>query len=555
MSLLLTSILLAQEAVEKAPVPALAEQAAPTKRATLSALLATRESLRAGMEEQRKKLRSEITETGKQDVQAEIERLEKRRLEVERDFNALVTGRQSLVDLTSDPVAQTPMKLQDEIGQLLIPVFSDLRDVTRRPQELQSLRQELALLLSQKTQAERALDDVEVLLGELKAEPEKDASLTKELLATRERWQVRRDDVLNRIAVIENELKEVEKDAGSFWSELGRQVTNFIFVRGANIALALLAFLVVLFGLRGAYYYVLKLVPVKKYEKLSFSSRLLDVVHKGVSVVLAVAAALLVLYARGDWLLGGLALFAVGAMVMTAKSGISRHMEDLQMMLNLGQVREGERIYIDGVPWRVGAIHMFTQLTNIVIGGSGLRLPLDILSTFTSRPSGLDEPWFPCSKRSYVIIDGSLFAQVTDITPDRVELVHGGGLKRWMPIGEFMKADVSCLSGGFARSMTLGLDYKHQAQALKEIPELLKADVRKALLETMREEELVNVIVEFEQAADSSLNFIIVGVFTGSQAANYPNLTRVLQRAALDSATRHGWNIPFPQMVLRKAEK
>lgn len=556
MSLLLPLVLTAQTELPKAEVPALAElPAAPDKRKTLSSLLLTRDTLRKELDEQRQRLREETSETGKQEAQVEIERLEKRRQEVERDFNVMVTGRESLVDLNTQAQAQAPMKLQDEIGQLLTPIFSDLREMTRKPQEIQTLRQALEIQRAQQQQAERALADVDSLLAKMKADTAEAApGLVAELTASRENWQERRDEVANRVEVMEYELSTLEAGSGNFWSELGSQVTNFIFVRGVNIALAVLAFLVVLFGLRGAYYYALKIVPVKKYEKLSFSSRVLDVVHEGVSLVLALGAALLVLYARGDWLLGGLALFAVGAMLLTAKDGIARHMKDLQMMLNLGPVREGERVYIDGVPWRVGAIHMFTQLTNVVIGGPALRLPLDVLSRMTSRPSGMDEPWFPCAKRAFILLDGTLFAQVTDITPDRVELMHGGGLKRWMPIGDFVKANVSCLSGGFARSMTLGLDYKHQAEALTVIPEMLKADVRQALLERMREEELVNVIVEFDQAADSSLNFLIVGVFAGSQAPNFPGLTRALQRAALDSATRHGWNIPFPQMVMHRAE-
>lgn len=535
-------------------VPQVPEAESLDKKKTLSSLLLTRENLRKSLEEQRQKLKAETNETTRQDIQNEIDRLEKRRQELERDFNLLVTGRQSLVDLAAAPEPEAPLKLQDEIGLFITPIFSDLREMARKPREIQNLRDELERLEDRKKQAETALADVEKLQEELKASRTSDPSLHKELVATRARWTTQREDVMNRIAVMKSELTSLQDGTGGFWTDLGNQIKNFVFIRGANIALALIAFLTVLFGLRGAYYYALKLVPVKKYQKLSFSSRLLDVVHKGVSAVLAVGAALLVLYARGDWLLGGLALLAIGALLMTAKSGISKHMEDLQMMLNLGPVREGERVYINGVPWRVGAIHMFTQLTNQVIGGPGLRLPLETLSKMTSRPSGLDEPWFPCSKRAHILLNGSLFAQVADITPDRVELVHGGGLKRWMPIGDFMKADVSCLAGGFARSIVVGLDYKHQAQALTEIPELLKVDVRRVLLETMREEELVNVIVEFEKAGSSSLDFIVVGVFAGTQASNFPSLNRVLYRAALDSANRHGWEMSFPQMVVRHAE-
>lgn len=534
--------------------PAPVEPEVPDKKKTLSSLLATRDGLRKSLEEQRQRLRSETNETAKQEIQDEIQRLEKRRQEVERDFSVLVTGQQSLEDFSSTPSTQAPLKLQDEIGQLLTPVFSDLRDLTKRPREVRALQEELISLDNQRLQAQRSLDEVDRLLAELKASKNGEASLRTELGDTRKRWKTRLDEVTSREAVVQHQLNELHASGASFWSELGHQVKRFVFTRGANIALALIAFLVVLFGLRAAYYYALKLVPVKKYQSLSFSARVLDVAHEGGSLLLAIIAALLVLYARGDWLLGGLALLALGGLLMTAKSGIGKHLEELQFLLNLGSVREGERVYIQGVPWRVGSIHMFTQLTNVAIGGPGLRLPLAELSKMISRPSVLDEPWFPCSKRSYILLNGTLFAQVTDITPDRVELVYGGGLKRWMPIADFVKADVACLSGGFVRSITLGLGYRHQADALTAIPEVLREDVRKTLLESVREEELVNLVVEFEKAGDSSLDFIIVAAFAGSQASNYPNLTRVLQRAALASATRHGWDIPFPQMMLHRAQ-
>lgn len=536
---------------EEPPPPA--EEKLDTGK-TLSSLLTSRETNRKALETQRRKLKDETSEEGKATVTAEIERLERRKAEIERDFNLIVTGRQSLEDLSTEPDKQAPLKLQDEVTSFLSPIFSELREMTRRPREVQSLEDELDRLQAQDAQARKALADVDKLIATLKTEPDRDPAVERELKQTRATWTARLDETQNRLSVVKHELAQLRDSGASFWADLGIQVRNFVFIRGANVLLALLAFVTVLFGLRGAYYYAIKLVPVKRYEKLSFSNRLLDVVHKGVSAALAVGAALLVLYARGDWLLGGLAVIALGALLMTAKDGMSRHLEDLQMMLNLGRVREGERVYIKGVPWRVGSIHMFTQLTNLIIGGPGLRLPLDLLATMTSRPSGLDEPWFPCAKRAYIVLGGTLFAQVVDITPDRVELQHSGGLRRWMPIEDFMKADVSTLSGGFARSITLGLDYRHQPLALTDIPDKLKEAVRSALLGVMREEEITNVIVEYDAAADSSLNFVIIGVFAGSQAANYPSLHRVLQRAALECATQNGWEIPFPQMVVRKAE-
>jgi small-conductance mechanosensitive channel len=66
------------------------------------------------------------------------------------------------------------------------------------------------------------------------------------------------------------------------------------------------------------------------------------------------------------------------------------------------------------------------------------------------------------------------------------------------------------------------------------------------------EAELLDVVVEFQEAAASSLNFLLLARFAGTQAPNYPALGRLLQRAAVDSCRRHGWSIPFPHLVVQQ---
>jgi len=229
-------------------------------------------------------------------------------------------------------------------------------------------------------------------------------------------------------------------------------------------------------------------------------------------------------------------------LLMTAKTGISRHLEQLQFLLNLGPVREGERVMINSVSWRVGTIHMFTQLTNPMIPGATLRIPLVSLEQMTSRPIALDESWFPCSKMSWILINGATLAQVTDITPEHVELSYNGGLKRWMPQSLFMVADVACLSAGFARAITFSIHASHHMSAVAEIPEQLKADVRVSLLKLMREEELRALTVELQESSSLSVSYFITAEFAGSQAAHYLSHPRVLLRAAMESSAAHGWS-------------
>lgn len=538
----------AQQAVPPEQVADM-EEGPPSKLDTLRSLLVTRDGLHAELASLEKRLRAETVETAKAELREQMETLANRRQEVERDFASISTGIRTVVSGVK-PLEGPPPTLQQEMGQLLAPILSDLRALTAKPRAIQELQEEIRTLQVSREQAERALQAVDALLEEVPQGKGAPSALRVALTDTRRQWQGRRDEAVSRAGAAQHQIEELLGSQSGFWSGIGLELRSFVFTRGTNILLALLAFLVVLYGLRALYYTGVRLVPVRRYERLSFSMRVLDVAHQGGSFVLAVVTALLVLYARGDWMLGGLAIVGIGALMITAKSSFSKHMEQLRLLLNLGAVREGERVVIGSVPWRVGKIHIFTNLTNSTLGGPGLRLPLDELMKLTSRPSALDEPWFPCRKRDWVLLSGSTLAQVTELTPEHVEVTYGGGLRRWILCSEFISMDVAVLSNGFVRTTVFGLDYAHLDKATTEIPELLKVELRAALEAHVPEGELHDVMVDFQEAAASSLNFLLVARFSGAQAANYFSLGRLLQRAAVDACRKYGWGIPFPQMVL-----
>ena len=83
------------------PAP-LSQETPPDKKETLRALLQTRDGIRAAMDEQRKKIQTTTGDSAKLEIQQQIEILDKRRQEVERDFTVLVTGLQS-TDATGSP--------------------------------------------------------------------------------------------------------------------------------------------------------------------------------------------------------------------------------------------------------------------------------------------------------------------------------------------------------------------------------------------------------------------------------------------------------------------
>ncbi|TLD70812.1 hypothetical protein FEM03_10915 [Phragmitibacter flavus] len=507
----------------------------------------------------RKRAAAEKDPTVKTDLETQITNLDKRRLELERDFMQIASGISDQdYNGTSEPT--TPPTVQEEFQSLITPLIGDLRELTKRPRAMEALQQQIAIQDDRSTQAQAALLHIENLIGEIKqrnsanATPANQKALLDLLNKGTQTWQSRLEEATDRAKVLRYQLTELRKTGADFWGQIALSARDAVFARGLNILLALLTFIIVLAVLRAIYFYIMKYLPFRQYQRLSFAARLLDVLHQGVSIVLAFLAALLILYARGDWLLGSLAVLTLIGLILAAKSGLTNYMEQVRMLLNLGAVREGERVFINGVPWKVGRINLFTQLTNPAIGGPGVRLPLEQLMEMTSRVSTKDETWFPCKKGEWILINGTDLAKVIALGPDYVELDVRGGQHRWIATADFMKLDATSLHNGFAVSTTFGIDYSHQKDATTTIPNILKEEITAGLLKQVDPAHLVVVVVEFKSASESSLDYILVARFTGDQADNYPALQRALQRLAVDSCNQHGWAIPFPQMVMHQVQ-
>ena len=218
----------------------------------------------------------------------------------------------------------------------------------------------------------------------------------------------------------------------------------------------------------------------------------------------SVGAFLLVLFLFDDWVLLGLALILLFGLAWAARKGLPVFWQQAQLLLNLGTVREGERVVLRGVPWRVEAINIYTHLTNPALEGGQLRLPIRDLIELRSRPVSAGEAWFPCRKGDWVLFSETDLAKVIKQTPEFVEVVELGGGRRVIPTADFLVARPVNISTGFRIWVTFGLDYQHQAVITAEAPEKLRSWLARGLDQKGLSEHLNNLQVEFKEAGASS---------------------------------------------------
>ncbi len=227
------------------------------------------------------------------------------------------------------------------------------------------------------------------------------------------------------------------------------------------------------------------------------------------------------------------------------------YLDTSKLMLNVGAVREGERMMYQGVPWRVKYINYFCLLENPDLDIM-LRIPITELVGKTSRRFDPHDSWFPCRKNDWVILSDGTRGGVTQLSHETVELVLRGGAKKTYQTADFLAMTPLNLSVNFRIKETFGIDYGLQKDATATIPDLLSAFIQENIEKEGYADDLLNLRVEFAEAGASSLDLVVIADFKGSQAPLYNRLRRSIQRWCVDAASQYNWGIPFPQITVHQ---
>ena len=330
-------------------------------------------------------------------------------------------------------------------------------------------------------------------------------------------------------------------------------MVGFVQGRGLTIVLAVLAALGVWAGIR----FLMKGYRAKLLDKSEPESRtryrLAEYSVHALTFLLILVAVFVVFYERGDVLLLGLLILLIVGLALGIRNLLPRYVMEARLLLNIGPMREAERVIHRGLPWRVESINMFTVLRNPELHGV-LRIPLAEFHGVSSRPAGRDH-WFPTSRGDVVLFDGDNTPfEVIDQNPDTVELRERGGQIRTIPSETFYNTTMTNLtrSGTFGVSGEFRVDYRHQPAAIEEVPRVLREAVRGALAHSDIAGFVRDVLVEPKAAGDSSLDYWVFVTMDSRAAKSFMRIERMIQGACIEACTREGWTIPFPQLSLAR---
>lgn len=515
-------------------------------RAQLANIARSIQDRRRHLDDLRHHMAEAQTASERAEMEAEIEDLERLIQASRTTFESVATG--GVDSSIFRDLPEQPFDWQQEIFEIIEPFLDQLKQFTETPRNIERLNRVITQDQAKLNVVNRALTNIASVTAGVR-----DEQLLARLQALEKSWLQRKSDLELEINLQQLQLQELREEQKTFWDMLHQGMLSFVQGRGLILIIAILV--------TAGVWFLLQTLPkvVRRKEddavvlKRKPHAKLLTVGYQAICVILALCALLLVLYVSGDWLLLGLAMIILVLVALGSRTYLPKFMTEVRMLLDMGPVREGERLFLNGIPWEVKNLNMYSTLYNPELQGGVLRVPLGDLANQISRPDDPEEPWFPTRKDDFVMLSDGTYGQVLLQTPEVVQLKHVGSV-RTFSTGSFLGASPRNLTrNGFGFAVTFGIDYQHQAICLDDVPGIFDAAVTDALKAAFND-GLESVLVDFKEAGASSLDYLIYVMMNGKAAGSYWAVGRIIQQACVRVCNERGWIIPFTQLTVHQGD-
>ena len=475
----------------------------------------------------------------RQGVEQEIRDLEKDKKEYWQQFIELSTG-----IALADRQPQTDLSKRDilkEMQELVAPMIDTLRRASERPRRIERLKNEIFNLEQDLSPREEALKKIkELILDPRFAEYKDQIDQTNRLLEREIR------EIQIELSSKERQLKKETGEKKSFMDELKDLSASFFKTKGKNLLFFCLTFVLIFWFALWSRERVFKL---KMWETDRFENFVqpLRGLYGFLSFLVALLGAVLCLYVLHDWVLVTLFVILFAGVIWSLKHIFPRFIQEARLILNLGTVREGERIQWNGVSWKVIKLGFQSLVKNESLQGGTMRISSRDLIHLYSRPVIEGEPWFPTKVGDWVYSNETYLAQIKYQTMEQIVVEKLGGGLISMTVSDFWNMKFENLSYGFSITIKCGIDYKFQALVTTEI----ENKIRRYFEERWAQfSGLLNTEICFHDAGSNSLNYSIRMDFEGRLAQDRIKLEREMQRSFVDACNLYNLNIPFPQMTI-----
>jgi len=467
-------------------------------------------------------------------IATQIERVDQLR----GNFRFMATG---VEERSYDSGTDVAPALDVQFKDLLKPLMTEVQQATAKPREMEELRSARRIWEERLDLANAAITRIDPA----RAAADND-DVKRELDGAKKLWVSRRDEATSQKETLTRQLMERDKNAPSVGQVVSKMFSHFWRSRGLSLLMAFGIAIAIYFVASRLYRLLRRVSPIHRRKKNGFAARAADLIATAASALLAVFSVVMVLYFRGDWLLLALSMLVVVGLLWASKAALPPYIGQIKTILNLGPVRQGERILYSGIPWKVDALNMDCEFSNPELTAGVLRLPVAEVMKLHSRPADAKEPWFPTHTDDWVRLDDGCFGKVIQQTPEQVVVLQLGGSRKTYAVTEFLKKNPENLSRGYRVSVTFAIAPVELEVALEKVPKEMQEIIYTGLIAAYEREMVRSVKVEFSNAGMSSFAYAVFADLDGGVASKARVIERLIQKLCMEACLEHGWDIALP---------
>jgi hypothetical protein len=470
------------------------------------------------------------------------------------NFDSMATNL-PLEDSSLDKKEKSPWTKQLE--EITLPLLQAIRDLTEKPRKVDSLKKRIADLEVTLTIHEEASQNLGILRnpksGIGKSTTPEEKLYTARLALLKNKYDPELT-ALNLQKAKEN-LAQILSTDESLLDSAKHQVKDFFKNRGKNLLVTLTAFCGLWWLLNRFRKWVLRF---NLFSQLSPSfAKLFSAAYNIFILIICLIVGMACLYFFNDWLLISLIVMVLILVAWTSRQYIPIFLQEIKLIVNLGTVREGERLVWNGVPWLVKDIGLNAILANQNLEGGEIRLPVKELIGKHSRPVVEGEPWFPTKTKDWVFLNDGSYGWVKYQTLEQVVLCLKGDSLKHYSTADFLNQSPLNISTGFRYCIEFGLDYEVHNRICEEIPTIFESGLKNILSKFFigLSPDFSFLEVQFDNPGSSSLNLAIIIHVDGKCAARHEEIRREIQTALVQVSNENNLKIPFNQLTIHMADK
>ncbi|GAA5103226.1 hypothetical protein [Wohlfahrtiimonas larvae] len=509
------------------------------------------QSLRENLDKQ-KQIQNNLKKTEDEErineLTTSLETLKAQEKSLESIFNKMAFGGINPSLLVNKSTNAVDFKWQEELLVIVKPLFAEMRSLTEKPREKDRLNNE-HLELENKY---KAISDG---LQALKTIPEDQVTpeAKKRLDVLRQQWTSYQQELLNQKNIVDLQLKDLETTAVSLEERIKNALSAIFLGRGLILLMAVLAgtAVVLIFGvgMKRAYIrFEQKRNKQRKSRKVNTRLRFLWIVYNLIVYVSAVLAFLSVIYVQGDMVLFGLAVLLIFFGIISLRNSAPQYVSELKIFLNLGAVREGERIMYRGIPWEVKRLSFYCTCVNPLLENGRIRISLSEIAGLNSRPFNSEEEWFPTQVGDQIFLPDGSYGLVKRQTPEMVYL-ESFFREIMIPTATFYNMQVQNVCNGFYATPTFGLDYIHRDLPVAEVSAAFEEKIREKLNELGLTEYLRSLSIQVKRIIyGQAIEYTAILEFSMEAAGWYWRVERMVNHAGLEVCQEKGWQLPRQQI-------